>query len=365
MTSPLPANHLTLLRADRSAAPLAASRLASAKRAYATRRIALDGAASLLADRPPCAGDLVLARVEAIGQHTALELPSGRRAQLYPGDEILVCYGNRYAPDQFEALVPEDLGPCHLVAAGGIASRCLSSHRRMKPPTAITPIGLVGDRHGAPLNLRSFAAPAQEPPAVRPHVTAVVGSSMNAGKTTTVASLIHGMRATGLRVGAAKVTGTGAGGDVWAMLDAGAACVLDFTDAGHPSTFRLPAAEIEATMVALVAELSRMPVDAILIEVADGLFFEETATLVESKRFRATVDALVFAAADAMSAYAGSEWLARRGLPLAALSGLFTASPLAVREVDSLVGLPIVDREVLRAGEWLPQRTDGVRAALA
>jgi hypothetical protein len=38
-------------------------------------------------------------------------------------DAIIVAYGHRYAPDQFEAYVPEDLGPCHLVAGGGVAAR--------------------------------------------------------------------------------------------------------------------------------------------------------------------------------------------------------------------------------------------------
>ena len=64
---------------------------------------------------------------------------------MLPGDEIIVCYGNRYAPDQFEALVSDDLGLCDLVASGGIASCEVNRHERMLPPTQILPIGLVGD----------------------------------------------------------------------------------------------------------------------------------------------------------------------------------------------------------------------------
>lgn len=80
----------------------------------------------------PQPGDLVLARVEQIGNHTKLELTDGRRALMFPGDEIVVCYGNRYAPDQFESTVPVDMSPCDLVAAGGIASREMTRHQRMK-----------------------------------------------------------------------------------------------------------------------------------------------------------------------------------------------------------------------------------------
>ncbi len=55
---------------------------------------------------------------------------------------------------------------------------------------------------------------------------------MNAGKTTTAASLIKGVTAYGMKVGAAKITGTGAGGDFWFMIDSGTEPVLDFVDAG-------------------------------------------------------------------------------------------------------------------------------------
>lgn len=85
------------------------------KAAYTTRHVRLESACSVeLADRPET-GDLVLAR---------------GRATLYEGDAIVVAYGNRYAPDQFEAVVPDDLGECDLVAGGGIAATTLSQHSR-------------------------------------------------------------------------------------------------------------------------------------------------------------------------------------------------------------------------------------------
>ena len=59
-----------------------------------------------------------------------------------------------------------------------------------------------------------------------------------------------------------KVTGTGAGGDTWLLRDAGADPVLDFTDAGHVSTYLLPEAEVERTFVTLVAHLAASGVDA-------------------------------------------------------------------------------------------------------
>ena len=346
--------------------PLSPARLAQAKAAYTTRRFDLRGAMTLLpAALPPQAGDLLLARVACIGQHTRLESPQGRRAALHPGDEILLCYGNRYASDQFEAVVPDDLGPCDLVAAGGIAARCLAQHARMKKATEIVPLGLVGDEAGERLNLRCFGLAPRQTPAARPFTAAVVGTSMNAGKTTTVAGLIRGMSAAGLRVGAAKVTGTGAGGDVWEAIDASACRALDFTDAGHPSTNKLPPAEIQRVMAVLIAELCAAHVDAIVLEVADGLLLDETAELVASATFRRLVDGILFAAGDAMGAFAGIEWLKRHRLPVLAVSGLLTASPLAAREAQALLDFPVLDRERLRSGAWLPQEAAGKRLPLS
>ena len=98
------------------------ARLAAAKRAFTTRNVDLSAAVRMVrAGRRPEAGDLILARVTQLGQHRRIENVHGRRGDLYVGDEIIVAYGNRYAPDQFEAVVPADLGRVQLVAGGGVA----------------------------------------------------------------------------------------------------------------------------------------------------------------------------------------------------------------------------------------------------
>jgi hypothetical protein len=118
------------------------NRLRRVKFAYTTRHVDHDAIAGLLTGAlRPRAGDLVLARVDELGQHKRLELGDGRRSFLFPGDEIVVCYGNRYAPDQFEAEVPDDLSPCQLVAAGGVAARELSRHVSMSGRRASRPWG--------------------------------------------------------------------------------------------------------------------------------------------------------------------------------------------------------------------------------
>lgn len=258
-----------------------ASALARAKYAYSTRFIeeaAKNGEFDLSYDllQAPKPGDVVLARVVEIGQHKRLESPVSRRQMLFEGDEIVVAYGSRYAADQFLSLIPTDLGPCHLTAAGGLASRVIDQHDRMDDATVIEPIGLLVNRDGARVNLRDFA-----PHSVRsssddrtaanqhgsPTVISVLGTSMNSGKSTTLACLAHGLVKAGLRVHVGKATGTGAGNDSRLFADAGAQRVLNFTDFGHATTFGLSESEVRdiftsSTVFAIMTENVATPASA-------------------------------------------------------------------------------------------------------
>jgi molybdopterin-guanine dinucleotide biosynthesis protein len=319
---------------------LSPGRLARAKQAYTTRYVDIERATGLLDHAIPCIGDVVLARVEELGQHLKIERTDGRRATMFPGDELIVAYGHRYAPDQFEAMVPDDLGPCDLAAAGGIASRVVNAHGKMLPATTLVPLGLLIDADGARLNLKdgNLVGASVYPTGRRPVTFAVAGASMNAGKTTTAAHLVRGLAAAGLSVGAAKVTGTGAGGDVWLLTDAGASPVYDFTTAGVPSTYMIGLTEVLRVFSELTDRLAADGCEAIVLEVADGVFQQETSQLLQDDLFAERVDAVVFAASDALGASAGIEWMDSRMLGPLALSGVLSSSPLATREAEAATG---------------------------
>lgn len=323
---------------------IATARLAEARAAYTTRRLDLSGPATVLTgpDVAPRPGDLVLARVTALGQHTRIELPTGRRASLYVGDEVVVAYAHRYAPDQFESEIPTELGECHLVAAGGVASRVLSQHAKMKPATTLQPVGLLADGSGRRRNVADGALrPRGAWPRPAPVTIVVAGTSMNSGKTTTVAALVHGLTAAGMRVGAAKVTGTGAGGDPWLFRDSGAAEVLDFVDAGFATTYRVPASEVVGILTGVHGELAARGVDAVVIEIADGALQQETAALLREPALRDVADGMVFAAGDALGAINGVQGLQALGLPVLAAAGVLTSSPLATREAQGGLDVPV------------------------
>ena len=338
--------------------PQLTSRFKNAKRAFATRRVPAEEMHGLVyQDVTPKSGDLVLTRISELGHHKRIERIDGRRAHLYTGDEVILCYGNRYAPDQFEAQVPDSLQPCHMVAAGGIASEALCWHKRISGPTQIEPLGLITNAAGKVLNILDFALERSQAPLLDSHpvpCTAVVGTSMNAGKTTSAAHLIHGLEKAGYKVGAMKITGTGAGGDLWLMQDSGAYKVLDFTDAGYPTTFKVPIDEVLSVYETLSDELIKIGCDAIVVEIADGIYQPETRQILQSDNFRKRFNGVLFAAREAMGACSGAKWLQQEGYQVLGISGQICASPLAQREAAQALSLPVFDLEMLSCPEQAP-----------
>ncbi|WP_199245717.1 DUF1611 domain-containing protein [Leifsonia sp. AG29] len=337
--------------------PVPAERLLRAKAAYSTRYLAAALAEDATRyhlesalDTVPQPGDIVLARVEELGHLSWIEGPGSRRQTLFAGDEVLVAYGHRYAPDAVLAEVPGDLGPCHLIAAGGVAGSVLAAHGSMAAPTTLSPIGMLADAGGrltlprlAPHRASSML-PVSEPGSAldAPRVVVVLGTSMNSGKSTAAANLVHGLSASGLRVAAGKATGTAAGGDPNMFRDAGAIAVADFTDFGYPTTFRVGSSEILGLFHSLVDVLAAAGPDVIVIEIADGVYQDETRGVLGEPSLQARVDRLLFAATDALGAVAGIAELRSAGLSPAAVSGMVTVSPLASREAAARVGVPVI-----------------------
>ena len=328
------------------------AQLCGAHRAFATRIADLSLAASIDPHARPDAGDLCIARITRLGQHRHIELVSGRRAALAVGDEVIVAFGNRYASDQFEALIPPTLGDCHLVAAGGIASMVVSRHAIMKPPTDIRALGILRDANGVALNLSRWGWPGVATPAnapAQPHMILVAGTSMNAGKTTLCANVIRTLRECGLRASALKLTGTGAGGDLWKYQDSGALEAMDFGNVGLASTAGMDVRVLDAAIGRLCTAVSPQA-DVIVAELADGILQRETSQLLQASNLRSRVGSILFAASDPLGAVAGVQLLANWGLDVSAVGGLMTASPLAVREFSAFCNAP-----VLFAGETSPQ----------
>lgn len=321
--------------------------LATAKWAFTTRRVDQLVPVSLTQNmaraRP---GDLVLGRVKSIGSHKRIQLVSGRPSELYTGDLVVVVCGARYAPDQFEGLAELSPDGCDLLAGGGVLGRMRSRNGKIAAPTQIAPMGLLLDADGHTVNLERYAVSDGQRPAIP--VIGAVGASMNSGKTTAVASLVHGLARAGHRVAAIKATGTGAFGDYNAYLDAGAHHVADFVDAGMVSTYLEDSARIAKATDALLAEAGQAACNVVVVELADGILQKEAAALLADEAFRDRFCGFMLAVPDALSAAGGVAMLARLGIEPAAMTGLITRSPMATSEAEAVTGYEFVSRERLR-----------------
>jgi Mrp family chromosome partitioning ATPase len=320
--------------------------------------------------RAPRIGDLVAAEVKTLGKHTAIETREGVRENIFPDDQIIAAFGNRYATDQFEGYAPD--GPvaiCDLLSIGGVCGEVVSRHVAMSSPTKLRVLGLVCDRDGQVVNQRQFG--------LRPgrvdggdEVIVVIGSSMNSGKTTVVGTLARALSRAGHRVAAAKLTGTAASKDARFFASSGARPVLDFTDAGYPSTYLLGIDDLLLMHHTLLTHLRASAPDYIIVEIADGIFQRETKLLIESPEFRASVDHVFFAANDSLSAVTGQMFAEKHNLPLHATAGRITMSPLATREAEQVTGLPclstqqILNGAALRLLESKPASRPDVEAAV-
>ena len=194
-----------------------------------------------------------------------LELAGGRLAEIAPGDQVVVALGRRAATLQcvgdWESVESSD--EMDLLSIAGVAGRCLSQSVFVPPLAPLVYVGHV-HRDGHPVNIADFAPKRDARPLTLPTIL-IIGTSMDAGKTTAAVRIIRTLAARGLRVAGVKFTGMGRYRDVLAMRDAGAEWILDFVDGGIPSTV-VPPEEFREVATTLLARIDELDADVVVLE---------------------------------------------------------------------------------------------------
>jgi hypothetical protein len=296
----------------------------------------------------PTAGDVGIFEVLSIGKHTQIQSDNKCNRYIYPGDYIMAAFGTRYATEQFEGYVPGQIEPeYHILGAGGTVGIIKSMHAKFNNvgPTRLKLVGYAVNKSGAILNTkREKAAEAKTFSGVMQSLTRVVlsvGSSMDSGKTTTAAHLVRGLKKAGMRVGFIKLTGTVYTKDRDLAYDNGADVVTDFGEMGFPSTYMCQEQELLDLYESLLTSINAHELEYVVVEIADGIYQRETSMLLTNSRFMTGVDAVVFSAGDSLAAVQGVKALQDMHIIPAALSGLFTASPLLMEEVKARTCVPV------------------------
>jgi len=208
--------------------------------------------------------DYVLA--EVLGpSHYPFEIANGRLVDAVAGDLVVGALGRRAATLE----VVGDWahtgigGEMHALTGAGLFGLATSLSTWLKPLTPIVYRGHV-TRAGRKLGMRDFVTPL--PPAVpRAPVILLVGTSMSAGKTTTARVVVRMLAERGLEVLACKLTGAARYRDILSCLDVGAEHVLDFVDAGLPSTI-CDEHVYAAALGHLLSRMAALEPDVIVVE---------------------------------------------------------------------------------------------------
>lgn len=307
----------------------------------------------------PAFGDMALVRVISLGGHVNLEQEHGQRFPIFVGSEFVAVFANRYAPDQYEGVIPESLhNPViDLFNGGGTIGTVLNRNTSMGEPTKVEVISFFQDANGKIINTLDYGLP--KPARLLNEkqkdktLIVITGSSMNAGKSHTAKMIIYGLTQAGKHVVAGKITGTAAKKDILLMQAAGAKTVVDFTSFGFPSTYKISEDQLTTIFWRMYTHLNAACPKGgyMVLEIADGVLEEEAYTLLSNFEITETIDHLVFSARDALSAFAGICMAKEEfDMEIVAVSGPIANSPLAIRELHMMLpDIPVFHNQILDA----------------
>lgn len=284
-------------------------------------------------------GDYVVA--EVTGRHSRLfrvEMRSGRISEVFSGDLLVGALGRRAATLEVVGdwrAVDDDL-QMHALTAAGLMGKATSASTELPPPMRLRYRGHAAVQ-GARVAMRDFVEPVTPIPYETPTVL-ISGTSMSAGKTTTAKVVVRLLKESGARVAGAKLTGAGRYRDILAMHDAGADTILDFVDAGLPST-ACPEDEFREAAGRLLSRLEASGADVAVVEVgASPLEPYNGAVAMELLG-----DAVIFKILCASDPYAAVGVIDGFKMKPDVVTGLATSTEAGVELAEKLTGLPAVN----------------------
>lgn len=210
--------------------------------------------------------DYVIAEVtEPTPISSTIELPNGRNVRVGTGDQVMGALSTRYATLEAAGSwkdIGED-GKMEAMTAAGMFGVLISKSPYFKGTIKLQYCGhVIVD--GKKQNMLDFV-PESSGPVFDTPVLMIVGSSMSAGKTSSARIIIRQLKAMGLKVVGAKLTGAGRYRDILAMSDAGADAIFDFVDVGLSSTV-CPTDLYRSAMLKLLSRIQAENADVVVVE---------------------------------------------------------------------------------------------------
>jgi hypothetical protein len=212
-------------------------------------------------------GDYAVCQVvDHLSRAHQIESTSGRLVEVIADDLVVGALGVRSAT--LEAVgdwrsVGDDLR-LHALTRAAVLGKATSS--TLDARIHLVPLLYLGHllRDGRKLAMRDFVEHVEPQPLEAP-VILVIGTSMSAGKTTSVITMVRRLRRLGFRVAGTKVAGVARYREILGMADAGASPVVDFVDAGLPSTI-CPPDEYRRALEHMLSRLATADPDVVVVE---------------------------------------------------------------------------------------------------
>ncbi len=286
-------------------------------------------------------GDYVVGEVVSGALARPLELCNGRTVELFEGELVVGALGRRHATLEATGTwegVGDD-GRMAILTRGGVFGRITSLSTLMSAFPEIEYRGhLLADGERSSMGLYVRGTGLEPTSAFAIPTILVLGTSMSTGKTTVVRVLVRLLRAGGLRVLGAKLTGAGHYRDILTMADAGADPVLDFVDVGLPSTV-VPVEEYGPALGSLLTRMESSGADVAAVEVG--------ASPLEPYNGEAAIqmirDAVRFIVLCASDPYAARGFMEAYPLPVDLVTGTAANTLAGVELIGRLSGLPALD----------------------
>ena len=301
--------------------------------------------------KKPAVGDLVYGEVTYLGHHKNLESKAGRLHTIHAGTRAVFVFGNRYAPDHYEGIIQDEFTEkVDLLARGGIIGKVKVKNALIGDPTRIKILGYICDAENnvittydrVLLKPKIKQAVSNTKEKKRAKLIVCIGTSMNSGKSHAAAACCFVLSSSDKNVRAAKITGTASLKDILLMDDCGATHVADFSYLGHPSTYLLDRTALLNIFHSIDLKYGNNPDNYLVIEIADGIQQRETAMLLQEPELIKRIHKVIFCAQDALGVIGGVKVLADKfGIVPDAISGLCSSSPLAIRELQGFIELPV------------------------
>ncbi|USL45556.1 hypothetical protein [Priestia megaterium] len=263
-------------------------------------------------------GDLVLVEaLEDAGAYCEVENMQGRSMRIFKGQRFVGVLGNRESSKNIVGGIDEggikidETAIISLLTNGGIVGTCYDSPTYMGDAMKLKCIGLL-KKENKTINTLDKLKDAPTQVEKIPPIILVAGTATDAGKTTIASKVISYLANQGYTVAGTKLAGTGCLEDVLAHKDAGATYVMDFPDAGLPSTYTSES-NYQPGIRLLLQNLANKKPDFIVAELGGDIIWANIPTLFKMSDIMEFTSSLLLVSSDAISTIAAYKLLEEWG----------------------------------------------------